>query len=378
MASQSRVLFLKDYNDQVVEADRLPQFDLRPVLFGLFGEVGSIMTTAKKHYREREAFVGYQHAIEEEFGDVLWYFAALCRRLKIPIETIFARVIDKEISALEVAATDLSRGPIAQVALNGATPELETILLRLGEATAALLAASGPADALENRLLVFAQLYLSAVRAAGIAFAVVLQENIEKVRGRFLEPDLAKLPGFDGRFPPDEQLPENFEIHVVHRTSGQSHLKWNGVFIGDPLTDNIADPDGYRFHDVFHFAHAAILHWSPVFRALVKRKRKSDPRVDEAQDGGRAIVVEEGLTAWVFARAKDLAFFEDRGTLSFDLLKTVRQFVAGYEVQEAPLRLWEKAILSGYDVFRQVRANNGGVVVGDRSSRSIAYRSASG
>lgn len=173
-------------------------------------------------------------------------------------------------------------------------------------------------------------------------------------------------------------LPENFEIHVVHRTSGQSHLRWNGVFIGDPLTDNIADPDGYRFHDVFHFAHAAILHWSPVFRALVKRKRKSDPRVDEAQDGGRAIVVEEGLTAWVFARAKDLAFFEDRGTLSFDLLKTVRQFVAGYEVQEAPLRLWEKAILSGYDVFRQVRANNGGVVVGDRSSRSIAYRSASG
>jgi hypothetical protein len=43
----------------------------------------------------------------------------------------------------------------------------------------------------------------------------------------------------------------------------------NGVFIGDPLTDNIRDPDGYRFHDVFHFARAAILHWSPTFRALI-------------------------------------------------------------------------------------------------------------
>jgi hypothetical protein len=50
----------------------------------------------------------------------------------------------------------------------------------------------------------------------------------------------------------------------------------NGV-VGDPLTDNIADRDGYRFHDVFHFAHPAVLHWSPTFRALVKRKRKSDP-----------------------------------------------------------------------------------------------------
>ena len=65
-------------------------------------------------------------------------------------------------------------------------------------------------------------------------------------------------------------------------------MRWNGVFIGDPLTDNMLDPDGYRFHDVFHFAHAAILHWSPTFRALIKHKRKDDPKVDEAQDGGRA------------------------------------------------------------------------------------------
>ena len=87
-------------------------------------------------------------------------------------------------------------------------------------------------------------------------------------------------------------------------------MRLNGVFVGDPLTDNIRDPDGYRFHDVFHFAHAAILHWSPTFRALLKQKRKSNPKVDEAQDGGRAIVVEEGLTAWVFARAKELNYFE--------------------------------------------------------------------
>ena len=148
----------------------------------------------------------------------------------------------------------------------------------------------------------------------------------------------------------------------------------NNVFVGEPLTDNIADPDGYRFHDVFHFAHAAILHWSPTFRALIKRKRKSVPTVDETQDGGRAIVVEEGLTAWIFVRAKELNFFEGQDKVSFDLLKGVSQFVRGYEVEACPLRLWERAILQGYVVFRKVRDKKGGIVVGDRATRTISYK----
>ena len=152
----------------------------------------------------------------------------------------------------------------------------------------------------------------------------------------------------------------------------------NGVFIGDPLTDNIDDPDGYRFHDVFHFAHAAILHWSPTFRALIKHKRKSNPRVDDAQDGGRAIVVEEGLSAWIFARAKELNYFEGQQRLSFDLLKTIQQFVAGYEVEACPLSLWEIAILRGYEVFRHVKSNRGGTIVCDREARTVEYKTLEG
>ena len=151
-------------------------------------------------------------------------------------------------------------------------------------------------------------------------------------------------------------------------------MQWNGVFIGDPLTDNILDPDGYRFHDAFHLAYAAILHWSPAFRALIKQKRKSDPKVDEAEDGGRAIVIEEGLSAWIFSRAKKLNFFEGHSSVSFDMLKTVQQFVQGYEVEKCPLKLWERAILEGYEVFRQVRNNNGGIVVGNREARTIGYK----
>ena len=146
------------------------------------------------------------------------------------------------------------------------------------------------------------------------------------------------------------------------------------MFIGDPLSDNISEPDGYRFHDVFHLAHAAVLHWSPTFRALIKQKRKSAPHVDRTQDSGRAIVIEEGLTAWIFSRAKQLNFFDGQDNVSFDLLKTVQQFVRGYEVEQCPLRLWERAILQGYEVFRQLLHNQGGIIVGDRETRSISYR----
>ena len=107
---------------------------------------------------------------------------------------------------------------------------------------------------------------------------------------------------------------------------------------------------------------------------MIKQKRKSDPKIDEAEDGGRAIVVEEGLTAWIFSRAKQLNFFGGLDSVSFDLLKTVQQFVRGYEVERCPLKLWEEAIMEGYRVFRQVRKANGGIVVGDRATRTIKYR----
>jgi hypothetical protein len=122
-------------------------------------------------------------------------------------------------------------------------------------------------------------------------------------------------------------------------------------------------------------AHAVVLHWSPTFRALIKQKRKSNPATDMEQDGGRAIVVEEGLTAWLFSYAQGLNNFDGHNGVSFDVLKTIQKFVQGYEVERCPLKLWEDAILQGYEVFRQVKKHNGGIVIGDRTNRKISYRS---
>ena len=43
------------------------------------------------------------------------------------------------------------------------------------------------------------------------------------------------------------------------------------------------------------------------------------------------------------------------------------------KVDQCPLKLWERAILQGYSVFRRVHANSGGIVVGDRHRRTISY-----
>jgi len=312
--------------------------------------------------------------VEEEFGDALWYFTALCRRLGVGVDSIFSDAANNGGYDKIIAATDLLDGPVSHVSSFSALPALAKTFLNLGEAAAALLGIKSMDEQTHDLLRVFSDRYLQALQAAHVSFSKIVHINIKKARGRFLDPNTLLLPTFDSDFLDEERLPNNFEISITQRKSGRSYLRWNGVFIGDPLTDNILDPDGYRFHDVFHLAHAAILHWSPTFRALIKHKRKSDPKVDEAQDGGRAIVVEEGLTAWVYSRAKHLNYFDGRGSISFDLLKTVQQFVQGYEVEECPLKLWERAILDGYEVFRQVRDNNGGIVIGDREARTITFK----
>ena len=84
-------------------------------------------------------------------------------------------------------------------------------------------------------------------------------------------------------------------------------------------------------------------------------------------------MVEEGLTAWIFTRAKELKFFENQERISLGMLKTIGEFVAGYEVEKCPLKLWERAILDGYAVFRQLRAAQGGWIIGDRTHRTIRY-----
>ncbi len=195
-----------------------------------------------------------------------------------------------------------------------------------------------------------------AATEAGVTLEGAAYKNLVKINDRWPE-KREYPPAFDEVDDQEERLPRMMAINIYERTvRGREYVfqKSNGVYVGDRLTDNAVVEDDYRFHDVFHYAYAAVLGWSPVMRALLRLKRKSRPEVDEAQDGARAILIEEGVTSWVFGQAQKLKFFEDikRGGLPLDMLKHVRQFVAGYESADCPLWLWEDAILQGYDAFR--------------------------
>jgi hypothetical protein len=366
-------MLLAEYARLVEPTDQMP-VDLSPVLFGLFGEVGGVMAASKKMHREKEVFVGFRQAAVDEFGDVLWYLTAIARRLSLTIDSIFSAAAGREVREFAMIASSSPDWPLAVASRVNPAPSLDPTLLKLGRCASSLLVLDKQTDVAKEMLSSFANCFIEALQASQLTFAEVAAYNAEKTRGRFLDADPTTLPTFDVDFEDEERIPNQFEITISERRSGKTYLQWNGVFLGDPLTDNIADPDGYRFHDVFHFAHAAVLHWSPVFRALIKHKRKSVPQIDETQDGGRAMVIEEGLTAWIFSQAKSTGFFVNRHGVSFDLLKSIQKFVAGYEIDQVPLKQWESAILQGYRAFMQVREGNGGVLVGNRDSRTLTFR----
>lgn len=366
-------VLLQEYSNSVEPTDRLKSEDLQTVLLGLLGEVGTLMSAVKKHRRDEKAYIGYTKAVVEELGDALWYLAALCRRLEITLDDVFKLTFTSDASTFVMAGNDLSGAPVSMVAISANLSDENECLSKLAISTTNLFQVELGNPNNLNLISDFANNYLETIKISQVTFSSIISENIKKARGTFLQPDLEKAPTFDADFDEHERLPEEFEIHIRQRGDGKSYMSMNGVFIGDPLSDSISDPDGYRFHDVFHFALASILHWSPTFRALLKRKRKSNRVVDEAQDGGRAIVVEEGLSAWVFSIAKDLNFFEDHSRVSVDVLKTIQQFVKGYEVDQCSLSLWNKAIIDGYKVFRELTKHKGGIIRGNRRTRSITF-----
>lgn len=134
--------------------------------------------------------------------------------------------------------------------------------------------------------------------------------------------------------------------------------------------------DGYRFHDVFHLGYAAALGWSPITRKLLGRKRKSTPEIDEAEDGGRAIVIEEGIAAMVFAYATSHNYLDGISRLDFQLLDVIKATSAPFEVGVRTAADWEQAILTGFAAWRKLRKNNGGIVTLDAENRTLAVRSA--
>ena len=145
--------------------DRLPGDDLRPVLFGLYGEVGGIMAIAKKIRREDTAYTGEQRTVVEEFGDVLWYFTALCRRIRVGLDALFTEVLGDRQLPLALVTPENPNSQLSQPA--SVSPQLYPYLLRLGEVTSGLLSLTASSGNERGLLVAFADSYLRRLMRRG-------------------------------------------------------------------------------------------------------------------------------------------------------------------------------------------------------------------
>ena len=351
--------WLTDYCKDAERTDRLADSAHHVALLaaGLFGEAGSILSELKKLERETEAYPSYRNRLVEEIGDLLWYFARLV-----------AVLAPLDLQKLDEYASVTPR-PKANDAMSEA--------LNLGCAVGALLARlqQPKDDSAARQLSTIWRAVLRLACAVHVDLHEAARKNLEKTQSRW--PRVWEfVPFFDDALGEEERLPRSLKVEFrqLHRAGKPVVvLRCNGLNLGDRLTDNIDEPDFYRFHDIFHFAHAVYLGWSPIVRVLVNCKRKSDPRVDENQDGARARIVEEAVSAIVFSRAKETHFYDGIRHVDYDLLKTIQEFVRGFEVEAIPLWQWEAAILNGYRVFRALRDNGGGTVKADLINRDLHY-----
>ena len=253
-----------------------------------------------------------------------------------------------------------------------------------GEAGAALTAykkklRDGPADP-EFRARMREELgdvlwYLSTVaHHLNLDLGDLATANLGKISDRWRRTPAEAIP-FDGDLDATEQLPRRADF-IFTLTYGPddrevSVLTCNGQQVGDPITNASHIADGYCFHDIFHLSYAAVLGWSPVMRSLLKRKRRSNPETDEAEDGGRAIAIEEGISALVFSYASRHHYLQGKSHIDNDVLDTIQGMVAHLEVGAHRAADWEKAILTGFAAWRNLRRNGGGTVRLDLDAQSL-------
>ena len=325
---------------------------------GLLGEAGSIIAELKKERRELNAYPVYRQRMLEEVGDFLWYYVRLV--------SVLTPGLLRELQGNQLPAEPISNGPRLSVFLKfGAA---------VGDVLRSISGGSGASEV--GRLLRCIWDLLAQVSRDSIPLHEAAENNKQKTASRW--PQERMYRGlFDEELSEEEQLPRLLQIEFKERPRGEQKaiiLRCNGINFGDRLTDNIEDPDDYRYHDIFHFAHVVHLGWSPVVRTLLRCKRKSRPDLDESQDGARASIIEEAVAAIVFSRAKQLKFFEGLDHVDLDLLKTVKEFVEGFEVADVPLWQWEAAILDGYRVFRLLRDGPGGHVTLDLVRRQLTFQ----
>ncbi|MCQ3811788.1 MAG: nucleoside triphosphate pyrophosphohydrolase family protein [Acidimicrobiia bacterium] len=88
---------LNEYKQQSAETDQMDDQEeaVKIALFGIAGEAGSVVSEGKKWFRDAGLSQGLEENVKEELGDLLWYVAALARRLNIDLNQVIQENLQK-------------------------------------------------------------------------------------------------------------------------------------------------------------------------------------------------------------------------------------------------------------------------------------------
>ncbi|QGN34815.1 hypothetical protein [Microlunatus sp. Gsoil 973] len=310
---------LARHTDQQAK-DGLDPLALSVPILGLAGEMGSLLVTLKKRYRGDEVSLSWPDFVEEELGDLLWYLAAVATHATLQLE--------------ELAEADLELARVARASIEES----------LDPATSLLVLDSGypTTERFPRRLLLKFQESRSSGRPA-VSMTLV------------------------------DVDPNAYPCGPVEMANGRSRGFQVGAQLGDVVTDNSSVNDDYRYHDAVHLGFMAVMGWSPNLRSLLRLKRKSDPQVDENEDGARAVFAEEGLAALLAKRAEEASWYANPRLVPDEAVEMMTTVLEDLEVSRMPAWLWRRAISQGFGVFRALAAGHGGYVLADLDQRSLSY-----
>lgn len=363
---------------------------LEYVRYGFFGEIGGLLSAVKKSVRDNLDENVCEMA-GEELGDALWYLFITAHLLGVaPNELgqqclcVLRENFDDTGESPETIITFRHIDSLIDVHMTTEGLVRSTYLGELAKSAGAL--ADMTYGALQSLAIQRRAEYLGKLMAwlalscasFKLSLEKVAQTNISKTASRWPKDNGVYPKHFDEDMKPHEQFPRIIKMDFIEREQGDYKYvvqRMHGVYIGDRLTDNSHEVDDYRFHDIFHLAYVAHLGWSPVLRSLMKRKRKSNPKLDENEDGARAAIIEEGIATWIFNHAKYRNHYIDvsEGSLDYGLLKQISSMVRGYEVEKCALWQWERAILQGFMVFRQLQKDRCGTVEVDMDNHTLKF-----
>ena len=76
----------------------------------------------------------------------------------------------------------------------------------------------------------------------------------------------------------------------------------------------------------------------------------------------------------IFAYAKDYNWLEGKASLSSEFLRMIRNVTAHLEVGRCTEGEWERAIVQGFAVWREIKKRGSGTLVVNLDERSITFK----